>query len=1255
MGCASFPPHWPSCNQQVPVLCLEDKLPASPWVASQRLHPGRPPTARPLSRAGPPAASSPHGAPEGTAGHELSHVAISPRAAPPGALRHARHPAARCPVLVSRLRFRDPRGIASPSAVSAWGPGALYSRPHLPMHRPSPSLRAPPRNPPLLVLAYSSGPQTAEPAGLPRPCAPRFPLTLIDWRGARGCGAPQHPRVFLAPGSQPSPNPARRDSVEPADVGNLGGRRRPQSRRVASLLRMGGYLGKQGPPPPPAEAGADLPQRPVTRQPSQALHQLHRVQHVHRAHPAPRLRPGRRPRDWDPANPASWVANEAWRRFPMRRPQNSIVGPLPSDWWESYLKRTIWSLRHPRAVWSPVTIKITPLAQRGLPARPPAQTIRPAGASASEKPPDPHAKETVLRVLRESKQVRLRLEEPPSQAPERPDSKRGSPEARASAFKPLGKSGNLASFVPSLGPLSLGLSLNRRPSSCSLSSLASSHPAGPLGSKRNAITSSYSSARGLSEPWKRHAPLQMPKWPVKRKSGPQRHLPGPLASEEPPASSGSPGPRSEETPRLRAGLAPPLSLSPPPQLGYAVPAEDLASGTEAGLPWSNRTKKDATDATADPAPDAQPTALPSLSRTLSPAGTAPAEGTDPQVASPGPRASPMSAGEGTSVVHSPLETPSLLAPLRCSRPEPRPGPSAGSEPTAAVSLLTPVPPTSSATDTTRPPSTCQADTSPRPPGPPAITPTASSTERTVFGVVRGPAHHLSASALPAAMSADPTSKPSWRPPPNNEAGVSLPSRISATTAARSPPGLSTPTFKPVFGSIEPLKTRPFSFKQTSPPGSPAATHLFHNLGKTSSIATSTTPVSTPTDSPFKPPRDFGGAGVTRTVGNTSSDASPSHTLLLGASHAFRANFSNSVTGFIFPAPQLSTIPMVNAVSIFSQVLPSTVQISPRKSTAHFKVKGSPLSASALLTPSQPTLSSGICHPTSALTVSLGSSSKPLFPLSLGVTPQPVFGASGGQRQGAHQPALSPSFKSSSVLGNSAVVSPTPTPAPAQPAFSSPTRSAFGVWTPSASTFHVPASIQTGAGSPPAGFRFGPASATGFGVVSQTRQSGAQTSVFGSTAPRPFAFGGLVTPMDCGESGDSMTVPDMSSNSGVFSIGAMPSGVTNTITPFGKGWSQNTQGMTPQNTPFALGRSSISTRKIMFGGPPMAPFAHSLPVPRPVKTGSSFGLGIPSPPAQGSLGRGSFRSAVPSFSIGAKPKTPKNREPGHSRRHHAHKK
>ncbi|XP_016075747.1 PREDICTED: POM121-like protein 2 [Miniopterus natalensis] len=945
------------------------------------------------------------------------------------------------------------------------------------------------------------------------------------------------------------------------------------------------------------------------------------------------------------------VMLEAWRRFPMAQPRSAIVGPQPADWWGSYLKRTIWSLRHPRAVWSPVTIKITPPEQRGLPGTSPAPAVSLAGFSPSEQPPDPPAKETVLRVLGEYKKGRLRPGEPPSRALERSDGKR-SLAAGSSAFKPLVKGGSLASFVPSLGPLGLDRSLNRGPSSSPASSSAGSHAGGPLCSKRNAISSSYSSARDFSEPWKRSvscAPFQMPEWPVKKKKGHQRRCPVPLASEESPAASGSIGQQSEEIPRLPPSPGTPVSPSPPPQLGYAVPAEDLALGTKAGLQWSNKSRKDTLEINTDPVPGTRSANPPSQSLTLPSTGTAPTQGTNPRVASPGPVASVKSMREGVSVAHSPLKTPSLLS-------EPLAGPSSDSKPTAAVTLLTPVSSTSPVTDTTWPPLICQADRPARPPGPPAITPAVPSTQRTVFGVVR-PAHHLSASASPAATSVDPTSKPIWGSPPNSEPGVSLPSGISVTAAAWSPPGFSMPTFKPIFGSIGPLQTTPviapFSFKQTSPLVPPASTHLFHDLVKATSVGTSTTPVSTSKDPSFKPPLDFGVVVVTSTTGNTYSVPVPStsHTFLVEASPAFRAGVS-PVTGCIFPPPQHSAIPMVKD---FNQVLPSAIQVSPSKSTVNFKGKDSPLPASALVTTSQPALSSCISSPTSAFTLPLASNSKLPFLLSLGATPQPAFGAAGGQKQGATQPTLSPSFNSSSVLGNSAVVSPTPTPAPAQPAFSIPTQPAFGVLAPSASTFHIPASLQPNVGSTPAGFPFGQASPTGFGVVTQTHQSGTRGSVFGSTAPRPFAFGGLVTPMDCGEPEVSRTVPNTSSSSGVFSIGAMPSGVTRISTPFGKGWSQNTQDLTTQSTPLPLGRASISARKIMFGPSPMAPLAQSIPVPRPLNTGSSFGFGIPSPPAQASIGRGSFRSSVPSFSIGAKPKTPKNREQGHSRRHHAHKK
>ncbi|XP_003944857.2 POM121-like protein 2 [Saimiri boliviensis] len=1034
---------------------------------------------------------------------------------------------------------------------------------------------------------------------------------------------------------------------------------------------MGSLLGKLGlSPSSPAQVRTDLPQRHTKRRPTQPLRQVHRVQFVHRAHPAPRYRPARRPRNLDPADPSTWPVNEAWRRFPMKKAQYSTLGPLPSDWWESYLKRTIWSLRHPRPIWSPVTIKITPPDQRAPPFTSPEGVIDPAGPPPSEEPPDPCSKETVLRALRECRKGKGRLEEP--LFPESVDSKRRSPETRPSAFKPLMKNGTLTSFVPRPGPLKRSLhswssdhSLTKRPSCSSMSSLSSIYTGGPLSSKRNAISSSYSSSRHLSEPRKRSVPsvrVQTPEWPIKRKKpGRRSHPPAPLVSDfASPGESGSSGQQDPKSPRLLSSPENMLSEVPPPKSGYAVSDENLALRKKAELQWSKKAKEDTTDVTTDPVPETWLAVEPSLSPTL-PSETDLTQGANPQLEnlrkmqkSPGPLASPQSTRGASSVAHSPLKTPSLPTPPGCTQSELLPGTSLDSKPTATFILLTPTSPTSAVTDTTWPPSTSQADSSALSPDPPA----PPSTQSTLLGMVSTPTPHLSASVFSDASSAHLMLKPIWGTLHSSDTGSSSCSRISVTATASSNSSLSatqgtlTPTFKPIFGSTDPLKTMPmtapFSSKQTPPPFTPASTHHFHGMVKATSAVMSTTLASTPKDSAFKLPLDFGVVHVTSAIGNTYSVPSTCHTFLLGNAQAFRANFPPA-TGFISPPHDRPAIPTVHTVTIFTQVLSSAVQISPRSSTAHCRGVGSPLSASALVPTNWPGSSPSISNLSPTITVPLGSSSRPPFPVSQGANPQPAFGATDGQKQGPSRPAFTPSVSSSFLFGSSAVALPIPVPTAAQPAFVSTTQSALGALTPSASTSQTPGSIWPSIGSMPAGFPMSQASTTGFRIVTQTHQSGTFGSVFGSRAPRPFAFGGFVTPMDCGESGIRMTGPDMSSTSGAFSIGALPSGTTSTMTPFRKGWSQNTQGLPSHSTAFDLGRASISASKSM------APIAQSTPVPGQAKAGSSVGGGMPFPPAQDSVGRGPFRSSAPSFSIGTKSKTSKNREQRHSRRHHAYKK
>ncbi|XP_048204189.1 POM121-like protein 2 [Perognathus longimembris pacificus] len=1015
---------------------------------------------------------------------------------------------------------------------------------------------------------------------------------------------------------------------------------------------MGSFLGKAGSSPSsPTQVHSDWPEMPKNRRPAQPLNQVHRVQHVHRAHPAPRYRPARRPPHWDPSNPSAFV-NEAWRRFPMKKFQNSIMGPLPSDWWESYLKRSIWSLRHPRATWSPVTVKITPPTQRGRPSAFRENVID--SKRPSEEPADPCAKETVLRALMECKKGRLRLEDPASS--ECLDSKKRSSETRSSAFKPLRKNA-VISFVPRPGPLKRSLHWCSADHSLKKRNCSSIYRRGPRSTKRNAISSSYSSTTDFSVSSKRYFPsasFRKAGWSVEKKEKSQTpHFPVPLVSDS--ESSGSSSSSEQQNQKIPLLLPSPRHLrgeTLPLQLCQEVSDKNPSLEKETELQWNHETREETTETSTDSATKTCPDTHPSLSLIQPSSETVLTTDTNPQLEMKqvkvplSPLASPQSSQETIGMGHSPLEIPS--PPAGCSPSEPLAGTSSDLTSTASFVLLTPTPCTSPVTGTTWP--TPQADRSAIPSDPSAIVPAAPTTQSALFGETSIPTPHFPESASPVVTSAHPVLKPILGSLHNSEIESSLYSRISVTATVSSSsslsttPGILTPTFKPIFGTIGPLKgmpvIAPFSSGQSSPSFTPTSTHLLHGLVKATSMVMSTTPASTSKEYAFKPPLDFSIVNLTSNMGNTSSDSSSCQTLLLGATQVIRTDFSPT-TGFIFLPREHPHIPTVHTVTIFSQVLPSAIQTP--ASPADLKGMGSPLSASAVIPTNQPALPPSISNLSPALTLPVGSNSKPLSSQSPGITPQPVFGATDAQKQGLPQPALVPGFSSSFNFTNSPMASSTPMPAPAESVLSSTTQSACGGLTPSACTLHPTASAPPGFGSTPASFPLGQANPSGLGVVTQNQQSGAGGSVFGSTAPRPFAFGGLVTPMDCGEPGVIVTAPGWSSGSGA---------VLSTVTSFEKGWNQSTQDLPNQSTPFTFGKANISAQKTMFGDPPMTAFAQSPPIPG-IKGGNSFGMS--SPFAQGYVGRDPSRSLAPSFSIGTKPKTPRNREQGHSRRHHAHKK
>ncbi|XP_023109339.2 POM121-like protein 2 [Felis catus] len=1067
---------------------------------------------------------------------------------------------------------------------------------------------------------------------------PLLPSLRAPGLRAGGWGAGERPES-LAHSSRQGPNRRGNAANADSDLGN----RNPPGGPAAASLRMGGYLGRPGSPPSsPARARA---------------HATEQVQRVHRAHPAPRHRPPRRPPGRDPTG----RVDEAWRRFPMKRPRNAIVGPLPSDWWDSYFRRSVWSLRHPRARWSPVIVRIAP------PKPWPARAIRSAGPPASEKPPDPCAKETVLRALRGCTKGRAGWKDPPR--PGGLQAARRSPDLRPSAFRPLLRNGVLASFEPRPGPLrrspdSLGpdRSASGGPGCPSRSPEARAHSGGPPRSPRNAISSSYSSSRPLGAPGKRRAPgaaLQPPEWPVRKKGkGRRSPSPGPPPPARSPACSGGSEPQGQGPPRPRRS---PGTPGPPPGLRDADPDEDQASRHEVGLRWSSTAREDGTEVPTRCVPEPGSAARPAASPGPPGAGTARTQDADPRSGSfaetrEPPAASPPSPGRAVPAALSPLKEVSPLPSRGCSQPEPLPRPSSDSESAATWLRLTPASAPPPASDATRPPPAAQAGGTAAPPERPALTPAPPAGQRVAF--LGGRAPLPPASAPPAAASAHPTPHPTLGLPPNGEIGDSLRPSISATASAPSAPGLLAPTFRPVFGRGGPRQTgpgvAPSSSEHTSPPAPPAPPHLLRSLLKATAVVVSATPARACQDSPFPPPVDIGAVSLSGAV--DQADRAPAcRAFLLGASCAFRACFSQA-TSFIFPPHPRAPVPAVHTVTIFSQVLSGAVQMPPRKSSAD--LRGPPLPVSAPAAGSRSALTARASGVGSALAAPSGAGSRPPFPPSQGAPLQPALGAPDGQEQGA--PAAPPGPSVTSPFGPGTWATAAPAPTPAGPAFGKTARSASGGLTPSASTCRVPSAPSSGVppnlGSAPAGSPFGQTGAAGFGAAAQTRRGGAAGSVFGSTAPRPFAFGGLVTPMDCGESGVSVTAPDRSSDSGAFSTAALRSGTTGAaLTPFGKGRSQNTRGLASQSKPLVLGRTNTSARKTMFGGPGMAPFAQSTPVPGPLTRSSGLGFGMASPPARSSVGRGPFRPSASSFSIGAKSKTPKSREQAHSRRHHAHKK
>nr|XP_021505005.1 nuclear envelope pore membrane protein POM 121C isoform X2 [Meriones unguiculatus] len=1028
---------------------------------------------------------------------------------------------------------------------------------------------------------------------------------------------------------------------------------------------MGSYLGKPGPPQP--AVAQDPKDRPGRRPPSRSpppTSAAQRVHHVYPALPTPLLRPSRRPPHRDFGSLSSRFIITPRRRYPIQQAQYSLLGALPTVCWNGSHKKAVLSARNSRMVCSPVTVRIAPPDSKLLRSPMPEQILNTTLSSPSSNAPDPCAKETVLSALKEKKKRTVEEEEQLHlDGQENKRRRHDSSGSGHSAFEPLVANGVPAAFVPKPGSLKRSLAsqssddhLNKRSRTSSLSSMTSTCTGGIPSSSRNAITSSYSSTRGISKLWKRSASAsspfsspassrsQTPERPAKKTREeepchhssssapvvPDKESPGEKVTDTAtgkqqslwtsPPTPGSSGQRKRKIQLLPSRRGDQLTLPPPPELGYPITAEDLDMERKASLQWFNTVLEDKTGDASTSATDTPPAANPPFTFNLLTAGPAaslaslPAPSSDPLLESlkkmqdsPAPPSSEL-AESAITAAPSPPKTPGLLDPLVSPLTGALTGTSSDSKPTAAFLGLAPA---SSATPLadTKSPGVPQAE---QPVSTPASSALSSPAKPSMlFGMLSPPASSSSL-ATPGPACASPMFKPIFPATPKSESDSPLPASSSATTISSNttlPTTASTtaPTFKPIFNCLESVTpmplSAPFSLKQTTAPATAPATSapLFTGLGTATSTVASGTTASAP-----KPVFGFGLNTMASTASGTMTSTSQS--LMFGGVPPVTAASSSPALASIFqfgkPAPASSV-----AGTSFSQSLASSVQTAASNSSGTgFSGFGSTVttSTSAPATTSQPTLTfSNTVTPT--FNIPFSSSAKPALPAYPGANPQPTFGAT----EGTTKPVLAPSFGSSFTFGNSVASAPSATPAPAT--FGSAAPPAFGGLKATASTFGTPASSQPAFGSTTSVFSFGSATTSGFGATTQTTNSGSSSSLFGSSTPSPFTFSGSAAPAGTGGFGLGAT-PGTSSTSGTFSFGSGQSGTTGTTTSFGGSLSQNTLGTPSQSSPFAFSIGSTPESKSVFGG-----------------------------------------SAAPSFSIGAGSKTPGARQRLQARRQHTRKK
>ncbi|XP_077962940.1 nuclear envelope pore membrane protein POM 121 isoform X1 [Gasterosteus aculeatus] len=309
------------------------------------------------------------------------------------------------------------------------------------------------------------------------------------------------------------------------------------------------------------------------------------------------------------------------RHYPLQQPGVSSVGVLPPVRWDGFRKKNILSPRNSPAALSPVTVKIARPDHHSSP------SLNQSCAGLPMAPVDPCSRESVLKVLKESRKREVEDEDKSFTTEQKSKRRRNdSGGSTHSAFETLLPNGAPSQLVPKPGNLKRGVpslaedSIMKRSRTSSISSGSGVHaPRGTPGTRRNPIQSSYSSSLGLSQRKKRSAPSsplsspgssrpQTPEGVSKRPredNGPSPRAASSLrsdqtASDKAPVTSkltpvpkvplttsadstGSGGKRKRKIQLVSSNRDDHISLPPPPELGYTITVKDLDEEKKAAL------------------------------------------------------------------------------------------------------------------------------------------------------------------------------------------------------------------------------------------------------------------------------------------------------------------------------------------------------------------------------------------------------------------------------------------------------------------------------------------------------------------------------------------------------------------------------------------------------------------------------------------------------------------------------------------------